>query len=371
MKRRVIKSICFIAIFAILFSGLTCFFKVADGVSLINIKGIQKEKANSLDVALIGASEVYSGYAPTVAWKEYGYTSYTMGVSGVPGSLYKSMLKEVLKKQNPQLVVIEINGLVRGDEYFNRTGKMHIWLDNLPWGNNRVDTIEELVEKESRMDFINMISTYHDNWKNLGKCMQTTETRLAMHAKSSNDLKGFATITKIAGKDDYGIDKGFTFTNLGESYLKDLIQYCKDEKLENVLFVRFPHGKEITNQKALDRFQSVVEASGYDFLNLNSAYDEVGIVLREDFYNADHLNVYGMEKMTKYLGAYITDKYAITPNTDADVLEAWKESAEVTDEVIKRMKQETDKSSGKRYNELSAYLVRDKSGILANVAELR
>ena len=59
---------------------------------------------------MIGASEVYADYSATEAWKNYGYTSYSLGVSGAPGSLYKSMLREALTRQHPKVVVFEVNG---------------------------------------------------------------------------------------------------------------------------------------------------------------------------------------------------------------------------------------------------------------------
>ncbi len=108
--RKVIRIGAFALVFVVLF--LRIFFKMTDAVNIATIEGFYKEPKNTIDVMMIGASEVYADYSATEAWKNYGYTSYSLGVSGVPGSLYKSMLREALTRQHPKVVVFEVNGFL-------------------------------------------------------------------------------------------------------------------------------------------------------------------------------------------------------------------------------------------------------------------
>ena len=55
---------------------------MTDAVNIATIEGFYKEPKNTIDVMMIGASEVYADYSATEAWKNYGYTSYSLGVSG-------------------------------------------------------------------------------------------------------------------------------------------------------------------------------------------------------------------------------------------------------------------------------------------------
>lgn len=103
----------FALIFVVLFSFVSTFFKMTDAVNIATIEGFYKEPKDSIDVMMIGASEVYADYSATEAWKNYGYTSYSLGVSGAPGSLYKSMLREALTRQHPKVVVFEVNGFYK------------------------------------------------------------------------------------------------------------------------------------------------------------------------------------------------------------------------------------------------------------------
>ena len=170
--RKVIRIGAFALVFVVLFSFVSTFFKMTDAVNIATIEGFYKEPKNTIDVMMIGASEVYADYSATEAWKNYGYTSYSLGVSGAPGSLYKSMLREALTRQHPKVVVFEVNGFLQNDSYYDRTVKLHSWIDNIHNEENRFDTIQEIVPKDEQDNFRNPLKLYHSNWKEIDKCAQ-------------------------------------------------------------------------------------------------------------------------------------------------------------------------------------------------------
>ena len=177
-KARTVLGYCgfIVGIVAVLF--VACMFlKMTEPVNVASLQGIYKEK-NTLDVVVIGASEAYANYCAPLAYEEYGYTSYSYGVSGVPGSLYKSMVREVLDNQNPKLIVIEMNGLLQQDYYYDRQGNLHGYLDNINYGDNRDEAIEYAVADKDKDDFktINFLNVYHNSWKDSGKCIATLFT---------------------------------------------------------------------------------------------------------------------------------------------------------------------------------------------------
>ena len=50
----------------------------------------------------------------------------------------------------------------------------------------------------------------------------------------------------------------------------------------------------------------------YDFVNLERYGDAANIDVNKDYYNWDHLNVYGSEKVTDYIANMLQTKYGIT-----------------------------------------------------------
>lgn len=59
---------------------------MTDAVNIATIEGFYKEPKDSIDVMMIGASEVYADYSATEAWKNYGYTSYSLGYPERPAA---------------------------------------------------------------------------------------------------------------------------------------------------------------------------------------------------------------------------------------------------------------------------------------------
>jgi len=81
-----------------------------------------------------------------------------------------------------------------------------------------------------------------------------------------------------------------------------------------------------------------VQSYGYEFLNLNDSYEEMGIDFSTDFYNAYHVNVGGAEKYTSYLGKYISDNYDLPDHRDDMLYSEWEEQATAYGAVRNKLK---------------------------------
>ena len=333
------------------------FLKMTEPVNVASMQGIYKEK-NTLDVVLIGASEAYANYCAPLAYKEYGYTSYSYGVSGVPGSLYKSMVREVLDNQNPKLIVIEMNGLLQKDYYYDRQGNLHGYLDNINYGDNRDDAIEYAVEDEDKDDFktINFLNVYHNSWKDPGKCIATLFTRIGMLIEPKSNLKGYSTRAKTASTDDLDVTKSNYFTDKSKKIFDELMTYCNERGLENVLFVRFPHMNKDTEPEIAAEITDMANGHGYKFVDFSYSKEEAGIVPVYDYYNDEHFNVRGARKFTSYFGNYLVNNYELKNNYSEEIKKSWEDSVVKTEEILTRAEQDIDKNLGRNYYELSVYL---------------
>lgn len=75
----------------------------------------------------------------------------------------------------------EVNGFLQNDSYYERTVKLHSWIDNIHNEENRLDTIKEIVPKDEQDNFRNPLKLYHSNWKDIDKCAHTFATRVGMY----------------------------------------------------------------------------------------------------------------------------------------------------------------------------------------------
>lgn len=108
--KRIIKALCIVVVVLLLVSVGNDLLFTRHSHCKIRLDGFYLEDKDSLDVVVIGASDVYSGYSAGYAFEKYGFTSYPYAVPSDMVTLWKAQLKEVIKYQSPKMIVFEING---------------------------------------------------------------------------------------------------------------------------------------------------------------------------------------------------------------------------------------------------------------------
>ena len=294
------------------------FFSNRDANSM-RVQGFYLEEKDSLDVVFLGASDVFAGYSAALAYEDYGYTSYPFVIDSSSVTLWKSQLKEIYSRQSPQMIVIEINGVLYEDEkdIFKDAG-VRYYVENMPLTANKIETISSLQLEDDVPSYYFPIIKYHSNWNN-PEFMQRSFENLKYLGEGPSKLKGFFSYSKyetdnklIKINDPY---KCSALNEIAEKYLIEFLDYCKENKIDNIVFTRFPH--RITTEGSLDRYyrcneaEKIIKEYGFDFLNYERDNSDIGIDFDSDFYNDDHLNVTGAVKMTNYLGKVLTDFYGI------------------------------------------------------------
>lgn len=293
------------------------------------LQGFYLEEEDSLDLVILGASEVYSDFAPGYAYANSGVTSYLFATQSNSILNYKSQLKNILSRQDPDLIVIELNAAVYGDEEeATKPANLHNYSDNVPLDSIKLDYILNTVP-EHKLEYLFPILKYHSAWEELSTSPKYRGTVEQDEKRGYNCLKGILNETGIYQSSELSFnselpdlaDNKQPLTAIEEEGLRDLLQYCKDEGLTNVVFARFPH---IVVTRTYDRFErsntvgDIVAEYGYDYLNLERDIALTGLDEKNDFYNLDHLNVYGQKKFTAYLTDYLKGQYGLKAHTLTD-----------------------------------------------------
>ena len=252
-----------------------------------NAFSLMNEPEDSIDVLVLGDSESFTSISPYRLWEKYNITSYVCGQTGQHIIEAYNMLKSAYRSQSPKLVILETN------ELFTCAG---------------------LVE-ESRLALTKMgerrlpVFYYHNRWKDL-----TGSHRPVMMMADEKSYKGFE-IRK--GCRPYDGGKYMEESGLTQSispsvglYL-DLIKELCDDRGSQLLLVSIPSPKNwnYAKHKGVTRY---ARENGIPFLDLNkTAVDgELALDWQQDSYDqGDHLNLYGAEKVTDYLGKYIEENY--------------------------------------------------------------
>jgi len=273
------------------------------------------EEENSLDVVFLGSSEVGTGFAPVMAYEEYGFTSYLYAYDGNIGSLFKYQLKEVLSTQQPQAILVELQGFLYDYDTQIQPERLRIFVENSPLSLNKLEAIYHY-DVDDKITYLFPFIKYHGEWIKPDKLMETYRWKTDV-ASGPNMWKGvnawtrpivpYDPASRLSAQPQAGGGV------LAEDYLIDFLEYCKKENLSNIIFVRFPHRNSPAYTDAMLQTEQILTEYGYPLLNLEERFDEIGLDLSGDFYDNEHLNIYGQEKLTTYLGGYLANEVLGSP----------------------------------------------------------
>lgn len=353
--KKLFRFLCFVLVLSLTLGGICVIMSTNNSKDTLHIKGFFKEPDNTIDVLLIGASELYSGFCSTRAWSEYGYTSYALSYAGMPAQIYKQALMRALKTQKPKMIAFEVNGFLHGDKYDKNPGKIHAWFDNAGIDSDGEKFIKEKIPEDKQTEYFFPFYKYHSNWKKPDITLRNALGRLFLAIEPYSYCKAFAT-TNTTKKDNKIKNRKAVLEKRQKDELKELLDFCKDSGFKQVLFFRSPHCIKTTNFKVIEEVQQMVESYGYSFENFENSYDEIKLNTKTDFYNYEHMNVYGMEKFTKFLGEYIKNNYDVKTEHSKETVDMWNKCAVINEENIKRCKAD---NMHKFYYELSAFEIKN------------
>lgn len=288
MKKIILKCITFLAILFLILIILSKIFIPKNntkeaGIPKNKIKqtGVLAEPENTLDVIIMGDSESYTSFIPLEAWNKYGYTSYVCGSPAQKLPAIETMLQEILKKQQPKIVMLEANTIYQ---------KASLTAPIVQIGNKILPIIQ-----------------YHNRWKNIN---QNDFFGKVEYTKIQRD-KGFYFSEKIdPGKNKNYMKKSNKTTKIArinKLYVKMIKKYCDSKGIEFILYSS-PSPVNWTTSKH-NGIKSLAKELGVEYIDLNLMTDKLSIDWEKDSRDkGDHLNYTGSLKTTAVLADYLNNK---------------------------------------------------------------
>lgn len=315
--RRIISFVIFICILFQTVIGITYLFREPH-YDRQHVMGIENE-TSPIDMVYIGGSAAFVYWQPLKAWNDCGFTSYNYATNTIQAETIKYYIKEVRKSQDPELYVIGIRSFEYWTEEIDEVGiRSSTDVMNI-LSKNRTNQIKDYLairESEEKVDTVSYyfdIAKYHTNYSSLANKWSWVFAEKNL----SSINKGWEWIPQYAYLPDnleesFQTQERYDVPQGSIDVLKDLLSYCKDENL-NVLFVVCPYAITEEEYGRFNTIGDVIKEYGYDYLNANDFYKEMGLDFTTDFYNKNHVNAYGAEKYTEFLEDYIVANYEM-PN---------------------------------------------------------
>lgn len=304
-RHNLIKMIAFVMVFVVIVGVLGVAFtpKKSDpgsGITNSNARGFYGEPKNSIDVLILGDSNAYSACSPMYIWNKYGIPTYVAaeGFQNVTGA--SNLLDEVLTCQKPKLVVFDVNMLW--------TGKT---------------TLKKVENNLKNMAYKYLpLAQYHNRWKTMDvkdmfDAKEYTYRSASRGQYLSMDVKPFTGQSKMA-KTDAVED----IPEVSRVLLDKLISKCNENGIK-MMFVETPTAKS-WNYARHNAMVKYAKQKKIDFVDMNTLEGKYAIDWSTDTRDGGrHLNCEGAEKVSAYLGKYISEHYSFKDKRDLEKYVDW------------------------------------------------
>ena len=283
------------------------------------------------DVVFVGDCEVFSNISPVSLYREYGITSFVRGSAQqlIWQSYY--FLEETFRYEKPSAVVYNVLSLVYNEpqnEAYNR-----IALDGMRLSASKLASIgASMTEEESMLDYIFPLLRFHSRWSEL----KADDLKYLYHRDKVThngyymrvDTRPVEYLPTARPLDDY------TFGENAMSYLDRMVELCRDNGVELILMKApslVPHWYDEYDEQV----SYYAAEHGLRYINVLAAADEIGIDYTADTYDSGmHLNIYGAEKVTSYIGGILRDEFSLPDHRgDESYDEVWGEKGVFYDEM--------------------------------------
>lgn len=313
MKKNIIKIVAFLGILSIILLKINdvLSFKYTDGITQMD--HFYKLDDDTVDVLVLGSSHAFVNVNPTILYNEYGIASYNLCASMQPTWNTYYYLKEALKYQKPDLIVMDVYRLTETFTY-SKESKMIKSTYGMRFNGNKYQAIYQSLENPNvgeTLLYMMEFPSYH------GRYAEVLQGNLQGEAVVGEGYKGAHPVTEVAAMerpDNSGVTEKLSIEPKTFLYFEKILALADEEEIP-VLLINAPYimGKEdkmIFN--SLEEYLSTQDT--YDnvaYVDYNKFYDELGLDFSIDFADPEHLNTSGMKKFNKTLGAYIKANYEL------------------------------------------------------------
>ena len=302
----------FILIFVLLLSTVLWWLKYVlvlkrpDGIT--TMQNLYAQKEDSCDIILLGSSHVGMNLDCATLWEEQGYASYALWGSMQPFWNSYYYLKEALKTQSPQLVVLDAFTATYYIEYAD-TERQVTNLVGMRMGINRlmatvvssppdkwINLLLEYPIFHSRIEELTADDFNHFPWSKDLIHSKGTDTRFGSSFAETVEMPESSELGAIHPKQ--------------ERYLRKIIELCHENDIE-LLLIKTPVIDRAFYKPYMNSVQLIADEYELPFVDINALDAETGLCSSDNWLDGWHLNTNGARKVSSWLGSYIRSNYNI------------------------------------------------------------
>lgn len=327
---------------------------------------------DTFDVILAGSSTIMYGVHPLQLYDEFGIASYSLTTAAQRLPLTYYLVKEALRKQHPQLVVIDVY-YAGYEQTTSVDGHTHLVTDALGFP-EKLECVTDVVPRQKQADFMYEFGTYHTRWENLSRAdfygnPNRTGTYGAKVWYGSIPFDSFGPVDEARAP----------LPEIADRYLRKTIEMCQENGAD-VLLTLMPmdYNKVVDNgeidrgkwQKYWNGVQDIADEYGIRYLNFMHHYDELQFDPQDSTDGGTHLNAYSAETLTRYLGTYLRENYTLEDVRQNPSYDFMREDAEQFEDYKTELELKSTKSLGDYLDLLRNYRS-DRYTIFVSVKDIQ
>ncbi len=307
------RALCFFVILAILATYAMYVLTPKYDYGICSIMNLYRQPKNSVDVLVVGTSLAYAGVNTNVLWQEYGIACYDLCGAELPFWTTYYLLREALKIQRPQLILLDAKAAVYTKEYSSHARTILSTFGILSPENRWGAIYACLKEKKDALNYILGLPAVHNRYTDVeakdfiappdnGERGETWKGFIEVDEKSEEELFR-PTLTWNNVKQN--------ITGNGETYVRKILALAQQEGIP-LRIIAFPNPDYANDHKYYNKLWEIAGEYGVPYTNYNHYEDKsvrFGLRYSSDFADWQHLNVKGGIKFSVKLGQDLLELY--------------------------------------------------------------
>lgn len=282
-----------------------------------NWKSFYVQEKDSVDLLIVGSSHAYSSFDPELIRKLTGKNTYILASNSQNVTQTYFNVKEVLKYQHPEAILLETFGInhydnwqVGEEEEFDRNWKKESNIDGMRLGLVKLQAIMEQYIPANWFYALFKICRSHQNWKDVAQIKSNYEfLRRGVYEYDCFHPSETQMSDEVAGKyaEMRQGQKEFVVSNENILHFHKLAELCRNEGI-TLYMVMAPlydgYIKKVNYESWYRILSGLAAEEGLDYLDCNMVYEDIGMKAQdfEDVFSTYmHLNRQGADKVTRYV----------------------------------------------------------------------
>lgn len=275
--------------------------------AMCSIDAFHALEEDSVEVISFGSSHAWNGVDPAVMYRDYGVAAYNYACVWQSINTTALFVKDALKTQSPQVLLVETFNAWTPLEYVNPNGEIYytraIETDEHKWDYLRQCLGQDRIDRY--LSYFVPLFGLHDNWPNLDLANLAALPVEKYHRTLGMDPQERVKPVQIL---DYWEFDSAPMSPSGLACLDQIVEAAYEKGAEVVFFTLPYEGV----YHYVDAMQEYADMNGCYYLNFFELFEDAGLDAETDFADGGHLNTQGAAKVSAYLAEFLVDYYDLT-----------------------------------------------------------